>query len=134
MLTKITFVDFVSKDIRYHGPCWVKYHWKDEKVYWYREQEDIQITSILLLITSTKYLNDILQTYQFLVQEDNDFKDATPAVTHLQKRLTKYFGEKLKMEKINTIQGTLDFSLVLSVAKSLALKEDIMWAERNPPP
>ena len=49
--------------------------------------------------------------YQFLVRDgDDEFKDANPTVIHLQKKLTKYFGGKVKMEKINTIRGTRRWS------------------------
>ena len=48
--------------------------------------------------------------YQFLIRDgDDEFKDATPTATHLQKKLTRHLGEKLKMEKIDTIRGLLYF-------------------------
>ena len=102
MLTKITCVDFVSEEFRYHGPCRVKYQReveyingfnKKEKVYWDREPEkytdcfnslDNHINETVIIGRQVFLLNDILQMYQFLIRDgDDEFKDATPMVTHL---------------------------------------------------
>ena len=110
-----------------------------------------EIVETVIIGRQVFLLSDILQMYQFLIRDgDDEFKDDTPRVTHLQKKLTKHFGEKPKMEKINTNQGTLVFLLVFSVAEAiekqslslavrkihsrnvaLALREDIMGADHN---
>ena len=112
MLTKITCVDFVLKEVRYHGPCRVKYQReaecikgfnKKEKVYWHRERERYtdcfnslanHINETVIIGRQVFLLNNILQMYQFLIRDgDDEFKDATPAVTHLQKN-NKAFWRK----------------------------------------
>ena len=85
MLTKITCVDFVSEEFRYHGPCRVKYQReveyingfnKKEKVYWHREPEKYtdcfnslanHINETVIIGRQVFLLNDILQMYQFLI-------------------------------------------------------------------
>ena len=69
--------------------------------------------------------------YQFLMPDgDDEFKDATQLVTHLQKKLTKHVREKLKMEKIKTIRGTLVFSSALSITEAIE-KQSLSLAVRK---
>ena len=104
VLPKIICVDFVLKEIRYHGPCRFKYQWqgefikgfnKKEKVYWHRERERYvdcfislvnDINETVITDGQVFLLNDILQIYHSFIRDgDDEFKDATPTVTHLQK-------------------------------------------------
>ena len=85
VLTKITCVAFVLKEVRYHGPRRVKYQReaecikgfnKKEKVYWHRERERYtdcfnslanHINETVIIGRQVFLLNDILQMYQFLI-------------------------------------------------------------------
>ena len=90
--------------------------------------------------------------YQYLIRDGNEqFQDATPAYQHLKEKLTNHFGERIRLEKCDTIRGTLVFSASISATEAirkhsisensvqsrniaLALREDIMRSEYTPLP
>ena len=67
---------------------------KKEKVYWHRERERYvdcfislvnDINETVIIDAQVFLLNDILQMYHFFIRDgDDEFKDATPTVNHLQ--------------------------------------------------
>lgn len=172
MLAKVSCIDFVAKEVKHHGPCRAKYQKeaelisgknKKDKGFWHREQERYNkcfdalgnhINDTVISGKQVFLLSDLLRMYQSPIRDESEeFKDATPANAHLVEKITKHFGDKIKLEKVNSPRGTLLFSSEISVAGAirkqsstlavkrihlrniaLSLREDIMRAEYNPLP
>lgn len=107
-------VDFVAKEVKYHGPCRVKYQKeaefirgsnKKDKGFWHRERERYKecfdalanhINDSVIVEKQVFLLSDLLQMYQSLIRDESEeFKEATPATTHLVEKITKHFGDQL---------------------------------------
>lgn len=142
--------EFVTKELKYHGVCRVKYQKKAEyasgqkknqRGHWHLERERYadafaalanQVEEDVIRGKQVYRLNDLLRMYQSIIREDSDeFKDTTLAYQHLKDKLCKHFGERIRLEKCESIKGILAFLLLYLLWKQS--KPTIYQKKRSSP-
>ena len=153
MLTKIRNVDFVSKEVKYHGLCRFRYQKRAENV---QNNNNLRpnsarsnsnqnsdrlvsrqvhgeafkiiccfIDNAIIKVKEVHKVNDLNNHYQEILYElgRSKLEDPFSSAQNLQKKMKGSYGDKINVQKGKTKKGNIIFSSRLSSEQ--ALRQDI---------
>ena len=152
MLAKISNIDFVAKEVKYHACCRIKYQTRAEirmreevkkagktsvkaKSIWHIQRESHAqsfeaLTSFvdrsIFEANEVLLLTDINNHYQYLLKEfgGTEYEDSRSTAQKLEEKLRSHYGGKIGIVNGHTRKGNIVFSATMSVEEALRRQDN----------